>query len=60
MFAADATAAEFGTKGGPEPANIDETATVLRQNSCDMKLLISYSSKVLAHDEQRMPTATRR
>ena len=44
MFAADASAGEFGTKGGPEPANIDEIATVLRQDSYDMELLISYGT----------------
>ena len=44
MFAADASATEFGTKGGPEPANIDEIATVLRQDSYDMELLISYGT----------------
>ena len=44
MFAADASAAEFGTKGGPEPANIDEIATVLRQDAYDMELLISYGT----------------
>ncbi len=44
MIAADAVAAEFGTKGGPEPANIDEIATVLRQDAYDMELLISYGT----------------
>jgi hypothetical protein len=44
VFAADAVAADFGTKGGPEPANIDEIATVLRQDSYDMELLISYGT----------------
>jgi len=44
IFAADAAAAEFGTKGGPEPANIDEIATVLRQDANDMELLISYGT----------------
>jgi hypothetical protein len=44
MFAADACATEFGTKGGAEPANIDEIATVLRQDSYDMELLISYGT----------------
>ena len=44
MFAADAAAAEFGTKGGLEPANIDEIATILRQDSYDMELLISYGT----------------
>ena len=37
-------AAEFGTRGGPEPANVDEIADVLRQDPYDMELLISYGT----------------
>jgi len=44
MFAADVAAADFGTIGGPEPDNIDEIANVLRQDSYDMELLISYGT----------------
>jgi hypothetical protein len=44
MFAADVAAADFGTKGGPEPANIGEIANVLRQDPYDMELLISYGT----------------
>jgi hypothetical protein len=44
MFVVDGAAADFGTKGGPEPANIDEIANVLRQDSYDMELLISYGT----------------
>jgi hypothetical protein len=44
MFAAHAAAADFGTRGGPEPANIDEIAGVLRQDPNDMELLISYGT----------------
>ena len=44
MFAADVAAADFGTRGGPEPANIDEIANVLRQDPYDMELLISYGT----------------
>ena len=44
MFAADVTAADFGTRGGPEPANIDAIANVLRQDPYDMELLISYGT----------------
>jgi len=44
MFAADAAAADFGTKGGPEPANVDAIAEVLRQDPYDMELLISYGT----------------
>ena len=44
MFAAEAAAADFGSKGGPEPANIDEIAGVLRQDPYDMELLISFGT----------------
>ena len=44
VFAADVAAADFGTKDGPEPANIDEIANVLRQDPYDMELLISYGT----------------
>ncbi len=44
MFVAEVSATEFGTKGGPEPANIDEIATVLRQDAYNMELLISYGT----------------
>ncbi len=44
VFAVNAAAADFGTKGGPEPANIDEIANVLRQDPYDMELLISYGT----------------
>ena len=44
MFAADVAAADFGTKGGPQPANIDEIANVLRHDPYDMELLISYGT----------------
>ena len=44
MFAADAAAADFGTKGGSEPANLDEIADVLRQDPYDMELLISFGT----------------
>jgi len=44
VFAADVAAADFGTKGGPQPANIDETVSVLRQDPYDMELLISYGT----------------
>ena len=44
MFAAEVAAADFGTKGGPEPANIDEIANVLRQDPYDLELLISYGT----------------
>ena len=44
VFAAHAAAADFGTRGGPEPANIDEIADFLRQDPSDMELLISYGT----------------
>jgi hypothetical protein len=44
MFAADVVADDFGTKGGPQPANIDEIANILRQDPYDMELLISYGT----------------
>jgi len=44
VFAVEALAADFGTKGGPEPANIDEIANLLRQDPYDMELLISYGT----------------
>src|SRR5947207_12914531 len=44
VFVFDAAAAEFGTKGESEPANIDEITNVLRQDPYDMELLISYGT----------------
>jgi len=44
LFVHDAAAADFGTKGGPEPANIAEIGAVLRQDPYDMELLISYGT----------------
>ena len=44
MFAAGADATDFGTKGGAEPANINELVGVLRQDSYDMELLISFGT----------------
>ena len=44
LFAADVAAADFGTRGGPEPANIDEISAVLRQDGYDMELLISFGT----------------
>jgi hypothetical protein len=43
-LAASVAAADFGSPGGPEPANIDEIAGVLRQDPYDMELLISYGT----------------
>jgi len=43
-FATDLAAADFGSKGGPEPVNIDEIVSVLRQDAYDMELLISFGT----------------
>ena len=44
LFAVEAAAADFGTKGGAEPANIDQLANVLRWDRYDMELLISFGT----------------
>jgi len=44
VLAAGAQAADFGTPGGPEPANIDAISGVLRQDPYDMELLISFGT----------------
>jgi hypothetical protein len=44
VIAAQAAAADFGSKGGAEPANIDEVVDVLRQDPYDMELLISFGT----------------
>ncbi len=44
VFAADLAAADFGSKGGAEPANIDEIVSVLRQDPYDIELLISFGT----------------
>ena len=43
-FTAASAAAEFGTKGGAEPANIEGITSVLRQDPYDLELLISYGA----------------
>ncbi len=43
-FAAPAPAAEFGHPGGAEPANVGEIAGILRQDSYDLELLISFGT----------------
>src|SRR5215472_17871856 len=44
LLVADVLAADFGSKGGPEPANIDEISNILRQDPYDMELLISFGT----------------
>ncbi|MBK6395474.1 MAG: hypothetical protein IPF73_12920, partial [Betaproteobacteria bacterium] len=44
VFATGAAAADFGTPGGPQPANLDAIADVLRQDPYDLELLISYGT----------------
>ena len=43
-FAASAFAADFGTPGGPEPANLDEIASTLRKDPYELELLISFGT----------------
>ncbi len=43
-FASLAAAADFGSPGGPGPANVEEIAAVLRQDPYDLELLISYGT----------------
>jgi len=43
-FANGAAAADFGSKGGPQPANVEEVASMLRRDPYDMELLISYGT----------------
>src|SRR5262249_52895630 len=44
VFVTNALAADYGSKGGAEPANIDEIAGLLRQDSYDLELLISFGT----------------
>ena len=44
LFAGHAAAADFGTPGGPPPANIEEITGILRQDLYDIELLISYGT----------------
>ena len=39
-----AVAADFGSKGGPEPANIDKLTELLREDPYDLELLISFGT----------------
>ena len=43
-LAAGVGAADFGSRGGPEPANVEDIANVLREDAYDMELLISYGT----------------
>jgi len=43
-FTAHAGAAEFGTLGGPPPANLDTIRDVLREDPYDLELLISFGT----------------
>jgi hypothetical protein len=43
-FAAGASAADFGTKGGAAPANVEEISNVLHQDPYDLELLISFGT----------------
>ncbi|MBS1230494.1 MAG: hypothetical protein H6R17_3771 [Proteobacteria bacterium] len=44
VFAIDAMASDFGSPGGPEPANIDALSDVLRQDPYALELLISFGT----------------
>ncbi|MDH5263474.1 MAG: hypothetical protein OEX21_01865 [Betaproteobacteria bacterium] len=44
VVAATAAAADFGTPGGPAPANVAAIAEVLRRDAYDLELLISYGT----------------
>jgi hypothetical protein len=39
-----AGAADFGSRGGPVPANVGEVVSILRQDPYDMELLISFGT----------------
>ena len=42
--AAQALAADFGSPGGPAPANLDQVAAVMRQDPYDLELLVSFGT----------------
>lgn len=44
VFATCALAAEFGSPGGPEPANLGEIASILRNDPYELELLISFGT----------------
>jgi hypothetical protein len=44
LLAARALAADFGSPGGPVPANVDQIAAVLRQDTYDLELLLSFGT----------------
>ena len=44
LVTASARAAEFGSKGGPAPANVGEMASILRQEPYDLELMISFGT----------------
>src|SRR6185369_11183543 len=44
LFTTSARAADFGDKGGAAPANVDEIVDVLRRDTYDLELLISFGT----------------
>lgn len=44
LLAANAVAGDFGSPGGPPPANVDEIASVLRRDPYDLELLVSFGT----------------
>lgn len=44
LLSEGAAAADFGSKDGPEPANLDQIAGLLREDPYDLELLISFGT----------------
>jgi hypothetical protein len=44
LLATGVRAGDFGSKGGPAPANVQEIADILRQDPYDLELLISFGT----------------
>ena len=44
LFTSRVAAADFGSRDGPEPANIDQISDVLQQDRYDLELLISFGT----------------
>ncbi len=44
VFAAEVAIADLGTRGGPEPDNIDGITDLLRQDPYELELLISFGT----------------
>jgi hypothetical protein len=44
LFTLSARAADFGSKGGPAPSNVEEIVNFLRRDAYDLELLISFGT----------------